>query len=139
MLLDAGANCKSKPPGRARRGVGQTCDGAHCRRNGRHHASRVHGPINPVGSSLAELSGLPAAGIDPQGRLTFVYLRRGGAPTFGLTYSVEFSDLNAPFAPNPAATTAAFGIDANWERVTVTDSVTSGGVRTARIRVRTSP
>ncbi len=51
----------------------------------------------------------------------------------------EFSDLNAPFAPNPAATAAAFGIDANWERVTVTDWVTSGGVRTARLRVRTSP
>ena len=56
-------------------------------------------------------------------------------------YQVEFSDGAAALAENPGATTDTFTIDATWERVTVTDSLTNldAPERLTRLRVTRTP
>ena len=86
--------------------------------------------------------GLPLVGMDEQGRLTVTYVRRKTAAFPGIHYTVQFSDdLNGgAFAENPSATTSTpVAIDATWERVTVSDSVSATGTNRRRfVRVQVS-
>ncbi len=86
--------------------------------------------------SAGGTAGLPRMGVDGSGRLTLTYIRRTAANNSGVAYAVEFtSDLSSgSWSVNPSATQIVTGIDTNFERVTVTDSVT-GGKRFARVRV----
>ena len=85
--------------------------------------------------------GLPLVAMDEYARLTVTYVRRKASTLPGIAYSVQFSDdLNGgAFAENPSATTSTpVAIDATWERVTLTDSVTAtdtNAKRFARVQV----
>jgi len=80
-------------------------------------------------------AGLPRQGTN-SGKLTLTYIRRKSSATPGITYAVEFSNnlSSGSWAVNGAATESATSIDASFERVTVTDSVTTSP-RFARVRV----
>ncbi len=80
--------------------------------------------IDPQGTTVEALSGLPVMGADQDTRATFTYIRRRDAATLGLRYDVRWSDNLGPWAPNPSATESTLELDATWERVMVTDSFT---------------
>ncbi len=85
-------------------------------------------------------AGLPAVGVDGTGHLTLTYIRRlaSASPAPGIVYQPEFADaLNLPsdWAPNPAATVSVTPLDATFERVLVTDSVSNPARRFVRVRV----
>jgi hypothetical protein len=82
-------------------------------------------------------AGLPFVNTDANGRLTVTYIRRKPAPAPGITYAVEFSSdlINGPWAANASATESVTTIDATFERVTVTDSVTGATTRFVRVKV----
>ena len=81
-------------------------------------------------------AGLPKQGMNGSGRLTLTYIRRKAATLPGVTYAVEFSNSLSPgsWGINGSATESAANIDSNFERVTVTDSMTTSK-RFARVRV----
>jgi len=80
-------------------------------------------------------AGLPRQGVSG-GKLVLTYIRRKASSTPGITYEVEFSNSLAPgsWTVNGSATETTTSIDANFERVTVTDSAITT-VRFARVRV----
>jgi alpha-tubulin suppressor-like RCC1 family protein len=81
-------------------------------------------------------AGLPRPGINGSDMLTLTYIRRKADTSPGVTYAVEFSNnLSAvSWAVNSSATESVTSLDADFERVTVTDSV-SLDKRFARVRV----
>ncbi len=86
------------------------------------------------------VAGLPAVGTDVNGRLTLSYIRRVGSatPAPGIVYLPEFtSTLESPanWAANPSATESVTPINATFERVLVTDSVSTPARRFARVSV----
>jgi len=74
-------------------------------------------------------AGLPFGTLSPGpgSRLQLTFIRRRAATYPEITYTVQFSDTLAAesWAANPDATESAIWIDATFERVTVTDSVTT--------------
>ena len=85
--------------------------------------------INPSGAA-----GLPLSGND-NGRLTLTYIHRKASSGPGITYAVEFSNDLSDWDINPSTTENIEEIDATFERVTVTDSITGSAKRFVRIRV----
>ena len=86
------------------------------------------------------VAGLPAVGMDVNGRLTLSYIRRVGSatPAPGIVYLPEFtSTLESPanWAANPSATESVTPINAAFQRVLVTDSVSTPARRFARVSV----
>ena len=86
---------------------------------------------NPDGLTLAELMGLPLVRRDAGGHLQIVFLRRKDA---AVNYRVEFCDDISASNWTVNAGGIAVSVDATWERVTVTDSVTAAR-RCVRLRV----
>lgn len=86
--------------------------------------------VGPSGNA-----GLPRQGSD-SGKLTITYIRRKATSTPGVAYTVEFSNTmaSASWAVNRSASEVATGIDADFERVTVTDNAVFAN-RFARVRV----
>ena len=87
--------------------------------------------------TAAGVKGLPLVQRDQQGRLTVTFVRRRAATFPAVSYTVQFSAglTSDTFAENPAATTSTpVAIDATWERVVVTDSVTAAP-RFVRVQV----
>lgn len=79
--------------------------------------------------------GLPLAGLDAAGRLTFTFVRRSVGTRPGITYTVQFSDDLVAWTSNPSATETATPIDAEFDRVVVADSVAAGAVRRRFVRL----
>ena len=70
------------------------------------------------------------------GYLTLEYVRRTAASSSGITYLAEFG--NSPAASggwSATGTESVTPIDANWERVKVTDSQTNLPARFGRLRI----
>jgi len=81
-------------------------------------------------------AGLPFVDVDGTGKLQITYIRRKISSNPGVTYAVEFSDALATWAVNGFATEGTpTSINATFERVTITDSVTAPDKRFARVRV----
>jgi len=82
-------------------------------------------------------SGLPLVDVDGTGKLRITYIRRMSTSNSGISYSAEFSDTlaNGTWAVNASATTAVTSIDTTFERVVVTDNLTSANKRFVRARV----
>jgi len=83
-------------------------------------------------------SGLPSGGIaGGTGKLTITYIRRKPSviPVSGITYVAEFSDALAAWSANGAATESVTSIDADFELVTVTDSISDAAGRFVRLRI----
>ncbi|WP_035613988.1 hypothetical protein [Haloferula sp. BvORR071] len=96
---------------------------------------------NPDGTTLAELTGMPAARRDAGGRLALTYLRRKAATSPGVVYQVVFTDnASGSWVVNPSAVESVLSIDPTWERVRVTDSFSSPGKvkRFMRLKVNVS-
>jgi hypothetical protein len=84
-------------------------------------------------------AGLPLVRVgtgSDAGKLQITYIRRKAASRPGVTYSVEFSDALTSWAVNSAAVETVTSINSDFERVTVTDSVTSNTERFVRVSVR---
>jgi hypothetical protein len=84
-------------------------------------------------------AGLPLVGVGTGadvGKLQITYIRRKAAARPGVSYIVEFSDALTSWAPNGSAIETVTSLDANFERVTVTDSVAGDEKRFARVTVR---
>jgi subtilisin family serine protease len=84
--------------------------------------------------SQAGNAGLPAV-INSDGKLQVTYIRRKVSTAPSISYAVEFTDTMETWQQNPLATENVTSIDATFERVTVTDSVSTPGKRFARVRV----
>jgi autotransporter-associated beta strand protein len=86
-------------------------------------------------------AGLPLVGVESgTGKLTITYIRRiaTATPAPGISYQVQFnSDLTVPsgWAANPAATESVTAINADFERVIITDSAAATPRRFARVQV----
>lgn len=80
--------------------------------------------LDPEGTTVEALTGLPVMWLDHNGRASFTFIRRRDASMLRLTYHVEWSDNLGDWLPNAAATEAVLALDETWERVTVTDSFT---------------
>lgn len=78
-------------------------------------------------------AGLPRLGI-VNGRLTITYIIRSASSDLGITYIPQFGDSPASLAFNPLAGVSTVILDANLERVTVTDSVAAPS-RFARVGI----
>ena len=86
--------------------------------------------LAPAGSA-----GLPLATAEAlTGKLTITYIRRKAASNPGISYSVQFSDALSSWETNPSATESTTSLDATFERVTVTDSITPSK-RFARVKI----
>jgi hypothetical protein len=87
----------------------------------------------------ATTAGLPSATLNPTlpDSLSLTYVRRKASTYPGIQYKVEFSDTLAAssWAENPSAVESIASIDASFERVTVSDSVSFTYRRFARVRV----
>lgn len=85
------------------------------------------------------VAGLPLVALAPSFphslSVTFVRRRATASPAPGITYAVEFSDNLATWGVNPFATETTTVIDADFERVTITDTVSTPARRFARVRV----
>jgi hypothetical protein len=82
-------------------------------------------------------AGLPLLGVQAAtSKLQVTYLRRKASTAPGISYVVQFCDdlADGLWAPNGSATEGITSIDGTFERVTVTDSVTSTP-RFVRVRV----
>ena len=105
--------------------------------NGAGQATNLSTPNNSILTPNGN-AGLPLVGTDGSGKLTLTYIRRKAATNPGISYSVEFTNdlgLTDLWAVNPAATEGTpVSIDSQFERVTVTDSI-SPSRRFARVRV----
>lgn len=84
---------------------------------------------------LSGNAGLPRQGAN-SGKLTITYIRRKASSSPGVTYSVEFSNTMSvgSWGVNDSATESVAEIDAEFERVTVTDN-SAYPKRFARVRV----
>ena len=87
-------------------------------------------------------AGLPLVGVGSgpdTGKLQITYIRRkaSATPAPGITYAVEFSDALTSWAVNGSASVSVTDLDATFERVTVTDSVSAPTKRFVRVRVNT--
>ncbi len=102
--------------------------------NGVGQASTPNTP-NPAILAPSGTAGLPKIGVDGTGKLQLTYIRRKPASAPGITYTVEFSDALSTWAVKPSASESVTSIDATFERVTVTDSVSSAAKRFARVRI----
>ncbi len=87
-------------------------------------------------------AGLPLVGVESgTGKLQITYIRRIASTSPGVTYTVQFTNdvgIGDVWAVNGSATESVTPIDATWERVTTTDSVSSPAKRFARVKI-TSP
>jgi hypothetical protein len=81
---------------------------------------------NPNGTTVAELTGLPVLRLNSAPAAVFTYIRRKASTVPGITYSVQWSDGLSAWAVNLGANEATLSLDATWERVTLTDSFTTG-------------
>lgn len=90
--------------------------------------------LTPSGSA-----GLPLVDYltGDENRLKWTYIRRKASTTPGITYLVEFADdlTSNSWADNPSAQESVTSIDAQFERVTLTDDVTNASKRFSRIRI----
>ncbi|MDZ4789319.1 MAG: glycoside hydrolase family 31 protein [Blastochloris sp.] len=82
-------------------------------------------------------AGLPLVDVDGTGKLRITYIRRKSTSNSGISFSAEFSDTlaNGTWAVNASATTGVTSIDTTFERVVVTDNLTSANKRFVRVRV----
>ena len=92
--------------------------------------------------------GLPLIQLEPVGdadfRLTVEYVRRTVASGSGITYAVQFTSSLAPVAADwqTTETESVTSINARWDRVKVTDTVSLGSgspTRFARVAVTPAP
>lgn len=85
----------------------------------------------------ADAAGLPATGVDEDGKLSVVFVRRKGSSAPGVDYVVEFCDdlSTGNWSPNPSATESTTDVDSTVERVTVKDSAPTANQRFVRVRV----
>lgn len=92
---------------------------------------------NPDGTTVAELTGMPVARREGNGKLSLTYLRRKAENSPGVTYQVLFGDKMGAWAVNPSATESVVPVDSNWERVRVTDNfaVAEKQARFVRLKV----
>jgi hypothetical protein len=84
-------------------------------------------------------AGLPLVGSGTDadaGKLQITFIRRKAGSNPGITYMVEFSDELTSWSPNGSATETVTSTNAEFERVTVTDSLPSTDKRFARVTVR---
>jgi hypothetical protein len=91
--------------------------------------------------SIDGFTGLPLVSLESgTGKLQLTYIRRKASTAPGVSYIVQFCGnlADASWAPNPEAAESATSIDGTFERVTVTDTVTSGP-RFVRVRVTADP
>jgi hypothetical protein len=91
--------------------------------------------LTPTGSA-----GLPFVSTESgTGKLQLTYIRRKASsnPSTGITYTVQFSDslASGSWSPNASATEQVTSLDSTFERVVVTDSLTSPARRFARVHV----
>jgi hypothetical protein len=91
--------------------------------------------VGPSGTA-----GLPSTTTNSNGTLAVTYIRRKASATPGITYQVEFRDdlTTGSWSTNGSATESVTSLDATFERVTLTDTV-SGGKRFARVSVSVVP
>ena len=84
------------------------------------------GTANAAVLGLLGNAGLPLVSMDGTGKLQLTYIRRKAASNSGITYAVSFSPAltNGSWATNNSATEVTTSLDATFERVTVTDSLT---------------
>lgn len=83
-------------------------------------------------------AGLPLITVDGSGRLVVTFVRLKAVNNPGLTYTVETTDdLTTAWQTLNLTGASVTSIDANWERVSVTDPVISAA-RFGRVRVQTS-
>ena len=99
--------------------------------------------LNAANSSVITANGsagLPLVDVDGTGKLRVTFIRRKAASNSGITYAIEFSDTlaNGTWAVNAAATTTVTSIDDTFERVVVTDNLTSAAKRFVRVRLTSS-
>ncbi len=84
-------------------------------------------------------AGLPLITVDGSGRLVVTFVRLKAVNNPGLTYSVETTDdLTTAWQTLNLTGASVTSIDANWERVSVTDPVITAA-RFGRVRVQTTP
>ena len=82
------------------------------------------------------VSGLPLVTVDGSGRLVVTFVRLKAANNPGLAYSVETTaDLAGAWPALDLAEATVTSLDADWERVSVTDPVVTDR-RFARVRVQ---
>jgi Chitobiase/beta-hexosaminidase C-terminal domain len=79
-------------------------------------------------------AGLPLITRDGQDRLVIAFVRRKASTNPGVTYVVETSEDLTSLQPLDLSSATVTDIDANWERVTVTDPTVSTK-RFGRVRV----
>ena len=102
--------------------------------------------LNPLGPDITPMTstgtkGLPLVTIDAYGRLSITFVRRQANTAPGITYSAEFANAlggeKSEFAVNPLAIASIpVAIDATWERVTITDSVSMSAQSQRFVRLR---
>lgn len=86
----------------------------------------------------AGADGLPVVRVESVGgqdRMTLEFVRRKSSTNPQITYAPEFSSTLASGDWQAAGTSTVTSIDANWERVKVTDSIAASPRRFARVRV----
>ena len=83
-------------------------------------------------------AGLPFIYRDAQGHLVIELIRRKAATVPSVSYLVETGDILTNLQPLSLTGAAVVSIDANWERVTVTDP-TITPKRFGRVRVQVAP
>ena len=94
------------------------------------------GSLTTPNSAVLAPAGLPLGGVESgTGKLQLTYIRRKSSTTLGVTYAVEFSEALATWGLNGSATELVTSIDATFERVTVTDSLSAPTKRFVRVRV----
>jgi len=94
---------------------------------------------NPDGTTLEDLTGMPAARRDANGRLSLTFLRRKAVTSPGVVYQVLFADnISGSWAINPSAVESVLSIDPIWERVRVTDSFTLAQKQARFMRLKVS-
>ena len=83
--------------------------------------------------------GLPLVGVDATKHLTLTFVRRPASTSPGITYPVVVGTDLQTWTANAAATESTTAIDAEFERVVVTDSVATSetGRRFVRLQVTT--
>ena len=85
-------------------------------------------------------AGLPMGLVDSNRMLQITYIRRKASTNPAITYAAEFSNdlgLSDPWAVNGSASEQITSIDATFERVTITDSITPVK-RFVRVRITTN-
>ncbi len=105
--------------------------------NGTGQKSSITNPNSAVLSPSGN-AGMPLVGVEgATGKMQLTYIRRKVSSNPGISLAVEFSESLAAdsWAINPSATENTTLLDATFERVTVTDSVTTSPKRFVRVKV----